>query len=108
MIFFLLPSVNICIYKCIDCILDDEAPKSKISNSLSSYLYEIKNKIKLCENDWDIYKKYTNPYEYINSVVPDIFNKSNRGHNFLEENSGQRSFASQHSDNKVAITRKVA
>ena len=71
-------------------------------------MYEIKNKIKLCENDWDIYKKYTNPYEYINSVVPDIFNKSNRGHNFLEENSGQRSFASQHSDNKVAITRKVA
>jgi 23S rRNA U2552 (ribose-2'-O)-methylase RlmE/FtsJ len=77
MIFFLLPSVNICIYKCIDCILDDEAPKSIISNSLSHYLYEIKNKIKLCENDWDIYKKYTNPYEYINSLVPDVFNKSN-------------------------------
>jgi len=85
MIFFLLPSVNICIYKFIDCILDEDVPESKISNSLSCYLYEIKNKIKLCEYDWDIYKKYTNPYEYINSVVPDVFNKKNQ--HVLEDNS---------------------
>jgi 23S rRNA U2552 (ribose-2'-O)-methylase RlmE/FtsJ len=77
MIYFLLPSVNICIYKFIECDFNDEIFEPKISNSLSYYLYEIKNKIKLCEKDWDIYKKYTNPYEYINSVVPDIFNKTN-------------------------------
>jgi 23S rRNA U2552 (ribose-2'-O)-methylase RlmE/FtsJ len=41
-----------------------------ISNSLSEYLYEIKEKISKHEKDWDIYKKYTNPYEYIHTVVP--------------------------------------
>ena len=41
-----------------------------ISNSLAHYLYDIKERIKECENEWDIYKKYTNPYEYIHSYVP--------------------------------------
>jgi len=33
-------------------------------------LNEIKHKISRQEKEWDIYKKYTNPYEYIQSVVP--------------------------------------
>jgi hypothetical protein len=31
---------------------------------------EIKEKIASREKDWDVYKKYTNPYEYIHSVIP--------------------------------------
>ena len=31
---------------------------------------DIKNKIYTREKDWDVYKKYTNPYEYIHSIVP--------------------------------------
>jgi 23S rRNA U2552 (ribose-2'-O)-methylase RlmE/FtsJ len=31
---------------------------------------EIKEKIASREKDWDVIKKYTNPYEYIHSVVP--------------------------------------
>jgi hypothetical protein len=76
MIYFTLPNTNNSIYKYIDCIFSDEVdvhekkPKFDISNSLSFYLYEIKNKIKKYEKEWDLYKKYTNPYEFINTVVP--------------------------------------
>jgi 23S rRNA U2552 (ribose-2'-O)-methylase RlmE/FtsJ len=31
---------------------------------------DIKEKISVREKEWDFYKKYTNPYEYIHSVVP--------------------------------------
>lgn len=94
MIYFLLPSVNIySIYNFIDLQLEEETPKIKISNSLSNYLYEIKDKIKECEYEWDIYKKYTNPYEYINSLVPDIFNNSNKKRNeyFIRQRSNSSS-----------------
>ena len=91
MIYFLLPSVNICIYKFIECEFNDEISQSNISNSLSYYLYEIKNKIKSCEKDWDIYKKYTNPYEYINSIVPDIYNKINYKNYHLLDDTIQES-----------------
>ena len=77
MIYFTLPNTNNSIYKYIDCIYDDEVEnhdkKNKlfdISNSLSFYLYEMKNKIKKYEREWDIYKKYTNPYEFINTIIP--------------------------------------
>jgi len=33
-------------------------------------LYEIKGKLEQKERDWDIFKKYTNPFEYIHTVVP--------------------------------------
>jgi 23S rRNA U2552 (ribose-2'-O)-methylase RlmE/FtsJ len=36
-----------------------------MSFSIYSYLSEIKEKISKYENEWDIYKKYTNPYENI-------------------------------------------
>jgi len=39
-------------------------------NSLQQYLYEIKEKIKQFDKDWDTYKEYTNPYEYIHTIVP--------------------------------------
>jgi 23S rRNA U2552 (ribose-2'-O)-methylase RlmE/FtsJ len=37
---------------------------------MSSYLYQIKEKITEKEKSWDVYKKYTNPYEYIHTTVP--------------------------------------
>jgi 23S rRNA U2552 (ribose-2'-O)-methylase RlmE/FtsJ len=45
--------------------------KTELSQSLSSYLYEIKERIHECEYEWDNYKKYTNPYEFIHTNIPD-------------------------------------
>jgi 23S rRNA U2552 (ribose-2'-O)-methylase RlmE/FtsJ len=45
-------------------------PKTVISNSLSYYLNDIKIRIRGHETEWDIYKRYTNPYEYIHTCVP--------------------------------------
>jgi 23S rRNA U2552 (ribose-2'-O)-methylase RlmE/FtsJ len=41
-----------------------------LSPSLTNYLCQIKEKITEKEKLWDVYKKYTNPYEYIHTVVP--------------------------------------
>lgn len=70
MIYYLLPNININIYNNLDCIFSEDIPKIFISNSLSYYLYEIKNKIKIYEKEWNVYKKYTNPYEFINTIIP--------------------------------------
>jgi len=42
-----------------------------ISKTLYNYLTAIKNQIDQHIDYWDIYKKYTNPYEYIHTIVPD-------------------------------------
>ena len=77
--YFLLPNINHNIYKFIDCIFYEElTDKDKSStpddldrnNSSACYLNEIKNKIKIYEREWDIYKKFTNPYEFINTIIP--------------------------------------
>ena len=85
MIYFLLPNANLTIYKQIDCQFSETIPEITISNSLAHYLFEIKNKIKHYgvpgspprkhleggyENEWNEYKKYTNPYEFINTIIP--------------------------------------
>jgi 23S rRNA U2552 (ribose-2'-O)-methylase RlmE/FtsJ len=70
MLYILLPNLHILISKYIECVTDETVPEPVISHSLARYLYEIKNKITTYGREWDIYKKYTNPYEYINSVVP--------------------------------------
>ena len=44
--------------------------KPYINISLNQYLNNIKQEIDNCETKWDIYKKYTNPYEYIHTVIP--------------------------------------
>lgn len=41
-----------------------------INNSLKHYLMDIKQEIDDCMGQWDIYKKYTNPYEYIHTNIP--------------------------------------
>ena len=70
MTFFLLPRVNHEIYNKIK--YDELENKNPvfISNNLSHYLSNIKEKITTNEKIWDIYKKYTNPYEYIHTPIP--------------------------------------
>lgn len=72
MLYILLPRVNNTILENLKCISSDKEKENEpiISNSLSFYLYDIKNKINSYGDDWDEYRKYTNPYEWINSVIP--------------------------------------
>lgn len=70
MIYFLLPNVYYKIYENLDCITSINEITPIISHSLSNYLYSMKFKIDTYENEWDNYKKYTNPYEYINTIPP--------------------------------------
>ena len=71
MIHFQLPRHSSNLYKNIDYCEDTESiSKPKISNSLSHYIYEIKERIQLYDQEWDIFKRYTNPYEYIHTNVP--------------------------------------
>jgi 23S rRNA U2552 (ribose-2'-O)-methylase RlmE/FtsJ len=57
-------------YKNIECCCNDELPQPYISTSLSHYLNDIKSKINHHEKEWNSYKKYTNPYEYIHTLIP--------------------------------------
>jgi len=50
--------------------VDKSSPPIFISNSLARYLYAMKENIDNRENEWDIYKKYTNPFEYIHTIIP--------------------------------------
>ena len=70
MSYYQLPRVNFFISKYIDYIVDDKSPDIMISHSLSRYLYEIKQRLETIEHEWDIHKKYTNPYEYIHTNIP--------------------------------------
>lgn len=69
MSYFLLPNI-------IDTI-SPENLEIKISNndiiiskSLAKYLNSMKMQINNYINDWDLYKKYTNTYEYIHTTIP--------------------------------------
>ena len=44
--------------------------EQNICKSLYHYLNSMKKQIDNCADNWDIYKKYTNPYEYIHSNIP--------------------------------------
>lgn len=70
MLYILLPTVNSSIINNLQCITINTNPEPVISNSLSFYLYDIKNQINKYRDDWDEFRKYINPYEYINSNVP--------------------------------------
>lgn len=70
MTYYLIPKSTFLITKHIDCIIKEEIPKVIISQSLSTYLYTLKEKIDKYEKEWDIFKKYTNPFEFIHSQIP--------------------------------------
>ena len=68
--YYLLPKAHPQIYKYLEYQDISGSPPTVISNSLSHYLANIKLLITDKEKQWDIYKKYTNPYEYIHSYIP--------------------------------------
>jgi len=70
MAYYLIPKTTSLVQRQTECSFCETPPTTKISNSLSNYLYNIKEKLYKREKEWDIYKKYTNPYEYIHTVVP--------------------------------------
>ena len=43
---------------------------SFVSKSLSKYLNITKHNISKCSSEWDTFKKYTNPYEFIHTTLP--------------------------------------
>lgn len=67
--YFVIPKVNLYIYNNINFSIDETTEECYISNSLYNYLLNIKSLIE-DNNNWDNIKKYTNPYEYINSIIP--------------------------------------
>ena len=71
MTYYLIPKTNQTVYKHLECVEKKTLNMVPvISYSLSHYLYEIKKKIEEKGTDWDVYKKYTNPYEFVHSNVP--------------------------------------
>jgi len=63
---FSLPHAFPMLYKKLDVYIPSEEEQS---HSLSSYLQEIKEKICMYDS-WEIFKEYTNPYEYIHTKTP--------------------------------------
>ena len=48
----------------------DTTPPRYISNSLCEYLSKFKKQIEVSSDAWDNIKKYTNPYEFIHTLIP--------------------------------------
>ena len=68
---FLLPKIAYIIQgEDIGFKMVDSTPDAFISNSLCEMLSKTKLQIEPMENSWDNYKKLTNPYEFIHTVVP--------------------------------------
>ena len=65
MIYYLLPRQHYDLYKDIEFISKEESQGPFLSTSLSFYLSEIKYRIHSKGKDWDIYKKYTNPFDIL-------------------------------------------
>ena len=70
MIHFQLPRNAPNTYKQIHTTFETESPKPVVSHALCNLLCDIKHRIDIKEREWDAMKRYTNPYEYIHSVVP--------------------------------------
>ena len=68
MSYFLLPEIN----ENIDNINieSNENDKLYVSLTLNSYLNNIKKQIDENYDNWDFMKRYTNPYEFIHTVIP--------------------------------------
>ncbi len=70
MTYYLLPKTSINIQNYIKIKHDDDIPNVFLSFSLSKYLSSMKEKIDKYGIEWDNYKKFTNPYEFIHTVIP--------------------------------------
>jgi 23S rRNA U2552 (ribose-2'-O)-methylase RlmE/FtsJ len=67
---FLLPRLPSTLYTFLDVQETNVPPMPVINESLSYYLNDIKHQINLYEQLWETFKRFTNPYEYIHTVVP--------------------------------------
>tara|TARA_B100001109_G_scaffold222164_1_gene193950 strand:- start:32 stop:1192 length:1161 start_codon:yes stop_codon:yes gene_type:complete len=70
MTYYLLPKNSINLHKFINPIFDDNIPSISISFSLAQYLSTMKDKIDSHSTEWDNIKRFTNPYEFIHSIIP--------------------------------------
>ena len=72
MSYFLLPSIpyNELISTLVEQKYNEGKNSIVINKTLSHYLSKIKGQIDSRQTEWDKYKKYTNPYEYIHTVIP--------------------------------------
>lgn len=72
MSYFLLPSIpyNELISTLVEQKYNEGKNSIVINKTLSHYLSKIKGQIDSKQTEWDKYKKYTNPYEYIHTVIP--------------------------------------
>ena len=68
MSYFLLPEINN-IKNYIN-VTNDETNNLAISVTLNSYLNNVKKQIDEDNDNWDFIKKYTNPYEFIHTIIP--------------------------------------
>lgn len=68
MSYFLLPEINN-IKNYIN-VTNDETNNLAISVTLNSYLNNVKKQIDENNDNWDFIKKYTNPYEFIHTIIP--------------------------------------
>jgi hypothetical protein len=50
--------------------IPSETTYTYISNSLFDFLSRFKKQIELSAEAWDTIKKYTNPYEFIHTIIP--------------------------------------
>jgi 23S rRNA U2552 (ribose-2'-O)-methylase RlmE/FtsJ len=69
MSYFLLPNI-INTISSEDLEIKKDLKHYTISKSLARYLNSMKTQIDNYQNEWDQYKKYTNPYEYIHTPIP--------------------------------------
>ncbi len=69
MSYYLLPNIINTINE-EDIFLNTGKSNIILSKSLSLYLNSMKTQIDNYSNEWDIYKKYTNTYEYIHTIIP--------------------------------------
>ena len=76
MTYFTLPEVpyDDNIYKNIKVKYIDKSHSNEVvvNKTLASYLLKIKSEIDTKQEDWDKYKKYINPYEYIHTLYPGL------------------------------------
>lgn len=72
MLYYILPNTNY-IFLVSDFKFVFEEKPIFISNTVCNKLYIHKEQIEKYNDQWDIVKKYVNPYEYIHTIIPGIY-----------------------------------
>ena len=76
MLFFILPRSNPYLYRNIEVTVtttdpnDDNGREPFLSHTIAQRLHDIKLQISKNVYQWEIYRKYTNPYEFIHTHIP--------------------------------------